>query len=101
MVGSRAGARRRYRSDPRVRITPNDMSDLRHCANELPTGEEYATISSQDVNAGLANELIEVLLNKENGNFGSFRSIMEKHGCNWFGERLNEKGMYVRPYLAV
>ena len=96
MVGSRAGARRWYRTDPRVEITGNDMSDLRHCADELPTGEEYATISSQDVNAGLANALIEVFLNKVNEAFGSFRSFMEEHGCNWLGERLSEKGTYVR-----
>ena len=72
MAGSRTGARRRYRSDLRVGITANDMSDLGLCVNELPTGEECATISSQGVNAGLANELIKVLQNKKNGNLDSF-----------------------------
>lgn len=45
------------------------------------------------------DELIEVLLQKENRDFDSFCAVLEKHSYNAMGERLKEGGTL--PIIAV
>ena len=81
---------RRYNPELRVGvIVSNFLPDL-HCdAGGFLTEVEYATISSKRCNVSQVDELVTILLTKENADFDSFYRVLEKSEYRGWSEKLN------------
>lgn len=61
------------------------------------TEKENATVRDESDNVNQVDELIKVLLTKEDGDFEFFCNVLEKHGYKSWSEKLKETaGSYKR-----
>lgn len=81
---------RRYNSDLRAGVIVNNFLPDLHCdAGGFLTEVEYTTITSKSCNVSQVDELVTILLTKENGDFDSFCRVLEKSGHRSWSEKLN------------
>ena len=90
MDDARKRALREHHSDLRTGIRVNNLLPDLHCdAGGFLTDVESPTISSKSCNVSQVDELIVILLTKENRDFDSFCRVLKKGGYSGWSERLN------------
>lgn len=90
MDDARKSAIRKHHSDLRTGIiVKNLLPDLHCAAGGFLTDVESLTISSKTCNVSQVDEVVAVLLTKEDRDFDSFCRVLKKGGYSRWSERLN------------
>ena len=90
MDAARKSAIRRHHSDLREGVTVNNLLPDLHCdAGGFLTSVESQEIASKGSNVKQVDELIAVLLTKEDRDFDSFCRVLKKCGYPSWSEKLN------------
>ena len=91
MDAARNRALRRYNPELRTEIIVNNLlPDLHRDAGGFLTDVESLTVSSKRCNVGQVDELITILLTKENADFDSFCHILKKGDYGHWSEVLSQ-----------
>ena len=91
MDAARKRALRRYSPELRTGFIVNNLLPDLHCdAGGFLTDVESLKISSKSCNVSQVDELIVILLTKENRDFDSFCRVLKKGGCVRWSEKLNQ-----------
>ena len=91
MDESRKKALRKYHNDLRTGITVTHFLPSLHVyAGGFLTDVESDSIKQNRGNVEQVDELIEVLVKKENKDFDYFCVVLEKAGCQMWSNRLKE-----------
>lgn len=91
MEPSRKRALRKCHSDLRAGvIVRNILPALHKDAEGFLTDVEHARVRSMNDNLEQVDELVEVLVTKENAHFDAFCAILERSGCKSCAKKLKE-----------
>ena len=88
MDDSKKGALRRYHQDLRAGIR---VGNILPALRTVLTDAEYDQVEEREDNVATVDELIKILLTKENRHFDAFCTALEKNGYEHWARKLQKQ----------